>query len=196
MNIQQLEEISDMSEIIIYNADKLKSIFNNNDVVRFFGEHGVPRRLTLYIDFIEEKKGGLSKLGDEINKNQYYDSNNNEIHEKYKDYYAIANHNNCLIGLNEKDKKMYYIDFENSHEMYVNKDLLSFLESLYILNIRVKKIFELHPECFDYEEYFDEELIKKMVKDINEVDNNAFEEGSFWNMIVEEIIEMREEGGY
>ncbi len=182
---KRLYEVADGEELVSYSTECIKAMFEE-DMIRILTEKGIPRFWTPDVDFIREERGAFQKMSNYIK-----DISDREVRnrfEKFKNYIVFAMHNNNFITLNEK-KEVVMVDTEKCMETYVQRDIKSFVYSLVIFNEIVLRIIDEFPECDYYAEYIEEEDIENFKKVIAVFDETAIKEGTFWDIVLEEIFE-------
>lgn len=185
-------EIAFGQDLMKYSMEKITAIFPEGEIVDIFAEHGVPRFLSPDIDFLREEINGFRKFSDFINMDEIQEDDIRDRAMKYKNYIAIAMHNNCFIAINPK-KEIVMIDYERWSENYVNRDIIAFLSCVILINRLVMKTLNENPECDYFGDCLKDEDIAKFVQDITCVDERAMDEKAFWNIVLDEIADAADE---
>ena len=186
-DLEKLADYVQYATIIYFNHDRLAELSFSNEVIEVLSNKGIPQNVGLDISFKTLDKGGLCELKEVFQELSNYSG---KILDLGKFIY-LAEHNNTFILKDFNSNKIYNYDYENDIMIYVNQDYESFLKCVLILN---KKIFEIRtkfPKDY-FADHFDEKILKKIMKEMVDVDSSINRELSFWSFIFEEIEELRE----
>lgn len=182
--IEGVRKIARNQKVIKYELNKVKTIYGDEQVLKVFCEVGVPRQVSPMLNFILDEKGGFSKLngyGNWSKGTELFGINKEEI-------VVLAHYNSNLIYI-DKMKQIKMLDYENQDVRYVNKDVISFLESIICFNLFTMEIMNNNPHCDYIEDCITDDEIEELGKKLMSIDEDSMNEYSLWNEAVEQLIE-------
>lgn len=181
---ENIKKIARNQKLNKYLVEKVKITFDNEQVIHVFCEIGVPRQVSPMINFIMDEQGGFGKLN-EYGKwgegTEVFGINKEEI-------VVLAHYGSNLICI-DKTKEIKMLDYDNREIRYVNKDIISFIESIICFNLSTMEIMENNPDCDFIEDCITDEEIEGISRKLIEIDEDSMKEDSLWSEAVEQLMD-------
>ena len=109
--------------------------------------------------------------------------------EVLKKEYIFGFHDNNFIVL-KNDGSVKCIHNETFAEKYTNKNLQSFFSIVIKFNLMMSEYYDENPDGDFFAEGFTDKLIKEFICYIESIDENAVNNNTFWDLIIEQCKEM------
>lgn len=186
--IEKLNDYVDkelVEEMLVYNQDLLDKLDLPIEEVAVLSKTGIPKNVSVDINFIPEAKGGLSKI------ESVFKGDQNPFFDKIKDNLLIAEHNNCYIVVEPGKGKVMCIDMDMQETVYTNRDLSAFFFCVVVLNKYVSELCSQNSDAY-IDELFTDEIIKSIFFEMKIMDPMIDSDNSFWNILFNEIRDMRD----
>lgn len=181
---ENISKIARNQKMNKYSVEKVKLIFDNEQVIQIFCEIGVPRQVSPMLNFIMEERGGFGKL------NGYGKwGEGTEIFGIDKEEIVVLAHYNSNLICIDKTKEIMMLDYDNQEVRYVNKDIISFIESIICFNLLTMEIMDNNPDCDYIEDCITDEEIEEISRKLMTIDEDSMNEDSLWSEAVEQLIE-------
>lgn len=181
---EQMKELIDDDKIIY--SENIRKIIDK-DYITLFTTIGVPRSVSPGIDFLTEEKGGLKNILALYN--EVYWKTSIKQKPTLKNDIVFATYNNDFI-VSRNRKEIILVSQDDFDDIYINKDIYKFWDSVYVYNRVVNEIIEGNEEVDYYVEAFTDEIIEKVKKKLISVEGKLTQ---FWENLLQEIVEEREE---
>lgn len=173
-------------EKIKYNLSSIQKFKFPENIVKIFSEIGLPKKVEPSIIFLEEKDNGLIRLNKyyDLSDEDYTDEFINEINNKLEKYIVIGKTTGHAICF-DNEYKLYYVDYGNYNEVFINKSIEEFLECIMYYDKMVASIMYrnkgMNLEYEDYSDYINESDILELKNDLLSVVNGSLSDYKFWN---------------
>ena len=182
-------EIAHNQGIIRYSSKLLGNYDLPYETQKILEEIGVPKYASPYIDFMDESKGGGTKLNEYYDLSLYEEIEDNELEEikiYFEKYIVLGNIENDAFVLNE-NFQIIRVDSETLYEHYVNYTLNDFLESTLAYQRTIEQVRSRYDKnkVIDFEEFITQKDIDFLKNRLLEIDKYSIDEDSFWGYQIE-----------
>lgn len=139
------------------------------------------------MSFYPEEKGGLDSLGNFIRRHTIEGMDVPEM-EGLDTCYLFGEFNNWFLALDEAGQVLY-ISNESFEATYANKDLTTFLTIIVRFNMMIEDYLDANPEGDFFEDVVNEEMIEEFADYIEELDEKAVRNDTFWDELLECVLD-------
>lgn len=185
-DVKKLNEIAD-ERIIQYSEERIYSVVKDEVCRDILTNCGIARSVSPYIDFLEEGKGGFDSVSNFI-KMHSMEGDDTWDNEVLKKEYIFGFHDNNFIVLTDEGS-VKYIHNETFAEKYANKDLQSFFNIVIKFNFMITEYYDENPDGDFFGEGFTDRIIEEFIYYIGSIDENAVNNNTFWDLIIEQCKE-------
>ena len=100
--IENIEKIARNQRMEKYSIDKVKEVYDDEQIIKILCEIGVPRLVAPMLNFVLNEKGGFDKLS----KYGEWAMGINTLGVNAEKAIVLADYNNCLIYIDLSNNKM------------------------------------------------------------------------------------------
>jgi len=184
--IENIEKIARNQRMEKYSIDKVKEVYDDEQIIKILCEIGVPRLVAPMLNFVLNENGGFDKLS----KYGEWAIGINTLGFNAEKAIVLADYNNCLIYIDLSNNKIInMIDYDNRKIRYVNENIECFLESVICFNLYIIDIMKKNPE-YDYiEDCITEKEIEELKDNLLHIDSKIIRNNSLWEEAIEDLDE-------
>lgn len=187
IKLNQSTQEDPYGKILTFSEDKVKNLVLDDISREILTKHGIPKDVSPFLSFYPEEKGGFDSLGNFIKRHTIEGMEVPKM-EGLDTCYLFGEFNNWFLALDEKGQVLY-ISNESFEATYANKDLTTFLTIIVRFNTMIEDYLDVNPEGDFFEDVVNEEMIEEFADYIEELDENAVGNDTFWDELLECVLD-------